>query len=112
MMAMNDAMRPYHYWKFRAAVETLAAGNGPPKTRIRWALTNMAGLLEHELPEPVRGTYQELMVQVSWKQDGDPSRGYWEETLDAMSDEDARRVADLFVLLLEQSLDPSVSRGD
>lgn len=107
---MEEPIRPYHYWKFRSAVESLAGGEGPLKTRIHWALTSLAGVVEAELPEPIRTTFQELMVQVSWKQDAGTGKGYWADTLAAMSDQDARKVADLFVALLEQTLDPTVSR--
>jgi len=109
---MNDASRPYHYWKFRNALDALAGGEGALRRRLSSALVSLAGLRDEDLPQPLQDTYRELMVRVSWKRDGDPQRGYWEETLTAMSDEDARRVADFFVLLLEQTLDPSVDRGE
>lgn len=100
-------MRPYHYWKFRAGLDALAQGDDPLRVRLLHALLSFVGVLERDLPEPVRSTYLELQAQVTWKQDGDPNEGTWKNTLDAMSDQDARTVAELIVKLLEQSIDPT-----
>ena len=98
------ASRPYHYWKSRAALEALAGGEGTLRQRIMWALLSFAGLLEGELPEPFRESYLELQAQVTWKADGAPEEGTYANTLAAMSDEDAGKVADQIVKLFEQSV--------
>ena len=95
---------PYYYWKALAAVEALAKGEGPLRQRILWALRAYAGVLEDELPPPVREVYLELMAHTTWKQDGDPSEGTWANTLAEMSDDDARKVADLIIDVLDQAV--------
>lgn len=92
---------PYHYWKFRGAVEALVHGEADLRQRILWALTGFAGIRDQDLPGPVREVYLEIQAQVTWSRDGDPAEGTWANTLRAMSDEDARAVADQIVHLYE-----------
>ena len=94
-------MEPYHYWKFRAALDALAGGEAPLRTRILYALMSFAGVRDQDLPEPVREIYLELRAHTTWKIDGDPDQGSWKNTLEAMSDEDAEKVVGLFVKLFE-----------
>lgn len=112
VVTMKPADRPYHYWKFRVAVEGLAEGDGSLRQRLLGALLSMPAILENELPEPVRSTFLELQAHVTWKQDGDPDEGVWANTLAAMSDQDAGKVAALIVKLFAQSLDPECDEDD
>jgi len=91
---------PYFYWKIRAAVETLAGSDAPVRQRIEWALQNLLGLVERELPPEVLPLWLELEAQTTWKVDGTSGEGLWRDTLAAMSDEDARKVTALMVKLL------------
>jgi hypothetical protein len=97
-------MRPNHYWKFRAAVVALADGTDPLRRRLLGVLHSCVSVLADDLPEEVRAIYLEIQAQTTWKQDGDPNEGDWANTLAAMSDDDAKRVAGLFVDLFEMTL--------
>ena len=95
---LDIGKRPYFYWKIRAAAEALVEGEGPLRQRILWALASTILLKHDELPADIAEIMLEIRVQATWKQDGDPEDGTFKNTLDAMSDADARKLA---LLILE-----------
>lgn len=95
---------PYHYWKFKAAVDTLAGPEPSLRKRIEYALTTMMPVQDRDLEGEVLDLWLELSAQVTWKQDGDPSEGLWRNTLAAMSDDDARKASETIVRLFEATV--------
>lgn len=91
---------PYFYWKIRTAVATLAREDEPLKQRLLWALSELFSVREDQIPPDVLPFWLELNAQTTWRQDGDPGDGAWQRTLDAMSDIDARKAAELLVHVL------------
>ena len=104
MLADWKVGAPYHYWKFKAAVDTLAGSEPSLRKRIEYALITMVPVLDHDLDGEVLDLWLELKAQVTWKQDGDPTEGLWRNTLAAMSDDDAQKASETIIRLFEATV--------
>jgi hypothetical protein len=111
MSLSASSSKPYCYWKFREAVRLLATGEEPLRKRIMFALVSFVALQERDMPEAMKAPFLELRAQTTWKVDGDPEAGSWENTLAEMSDDDAEKVAELIVKLFELSVEEGPPMG-
>lgn len=92
---------PYHYWKFKGAVEGLAESEAPLRKRLEYALVGMAAVRDEDLPPEIMETWLELRAHSTWKTDGDPLEGTFANTMAELTDDDARAVVKLIVKLFE-----------
>jgi len=94
-------MSDIHYAneKFYNAVDSLC-GDGPLKTRIHYAFMSFHPVQASDFADAeLRAKYEEIRRRLTVVKDGPEDRGYVLNTLDAMSDDEARQLSHLIVEL-------------
>lgn len=86
---------PYEYWKFLQAARGLASGSESLRKRIEYAYLTFHPVQEKDLSGHILELYAEIMERLTRVKDGDPGEGYVVNTLAAMTDQEAEKVAEL-----------------